>query len=143
MKKVLFSLLVISLILAILFQSVFSANATIIYEEKDNLTRIAYKNYFNCTIKTSRDSFDGRAILFPGLLISFMGGVNVKRASGILVTYLDQFGEITFNNDEYGGNFNYAFIFSFNGYFRNWVYKAWRIFDINGTVKFARVCYNS
>ena len=140
MNKVLLSIVIISMILLIPLQSVFSANATNINEEKNKSAGIFHKNYFFCKIRTS-DPIDGRAILIPGFSFFPMGGVNVKRAFGILIAFEHFGGSIYFNNDEYSSNFKYAFILWFNGYFKNYWYKTWKIFDIDGIAVFARVCH--
>jgi hypothetical protein len=141
MKKVLLSIVIISIILLIPLQSVFSANATFINKEKENLTRFVHKNYFKCKINTSKESVDGRALFFPGLLRSVMYGANVIRAFGILIADSYYAGHISFNNDKYYGDWIYALVISFNGNFHNYFYKAFPVFDMEGTAKFARVCY--
>jgi len=142
MKKVLLVVFFVSMMLMIPFQSVFSANATFISEEKSNLIRIAHKNYFNCKINTSKDSIDCRAILFPGLVRSIMYGAKVIRTFGILIADSYYAGHISFDNDKNMGDWIYALVISFNGYFHNYFYRAFPVFDIKGTAKFALVCYS-
>jgi len=133
-------ILVVGIIFLFLVVGSQPENATNINEEKNKLTGIFHKNYFFCKIRTS-DPIDGRDILIPGFSFFPRGGVNVKRAFRILVAYKHYGGSIYFNNDEYSSNFKYAFIFWFNGYFKNYWYKTWQIFDINGIAIFARVCH--
>jgi hypothetical protein len=140
MKKVLL-IIIISILFLIPLQSVFSANAKFISEEKENLTGIAHKIYFKCKINTSKESVDGRAILFPGLVRSIGYGAKVIRAFGILIADSYLAGHISFNNDKYYGDWRYALVFLFNGYFHNYFDKAFRVFDMKGTAKFAIVCY--
>ena len=143
MKKVVFSIITISLMLGTMFQSVLSANEIFLDEEKDKLTGvITHKDYLNCKIRTYEFGVDGRAFLFPGCLFAFMGGGNIKRASGILIAFEYMMGYISFNNDTYHGDWKYVFIFSFNGYFRNYYDRVWKVFDMNGIAKFARVVYH-
>ena len=133
--------LAVAVIILFLGVTVQPAIADFINGEDFKLSRLGYKNYFNCKIRTS-DAIDGRVLLFPGFSLSFMGGANVKIAFGILIAYDYVAGCIHFNNDKYKGDFNYAIIFLFNGFFKNYFYKPWPVIDINGTAKFARVCYN-
>jgi hypothetical protein len=124
-----------------LFQSVTSKNPNFINDESNNITSVAYKNYFNCKIRTS-GAMDGRVLLFPGLLFSIGDGANVKRSSGTLIAFDYLAGSIYFDNDEYRGDFRYAVVFWFNGYIHNYFEGPWKIFDINGTALIARVSYN-
>jgi hypothetical protein len=141
MKKVLLSIVFISMMLLIPLQSVYSANATFISKVKQDLTRIAHKVYFNCKINTSKESVDGRAELFPGLIRSIGYGAKVIRAFGILIADSYLAGHISLNTDKYYGDWIYALVFSFNGYFHNYFYKAFRVFDMTGTAKFALIFY--
>ena len=112
-------------------------------DEKEILRGINVKDYKNCKIRS--EDGDGRAILIPGYISSFLqpgtSGVTVKRAFGIL------FGDecvghpIYFNDDSYCGNWTRAYVFSFNGYFSNYWDRTWRAFKIDGTAKFVRVYY--
>jgi hypothetical protein len=144
MNKVLFSIIIISLLLVTLLQSVRSANEVFLDGQKDKVAGYpTHKDYFNCKIKTYEFGVDGRAFLFPGCLKAFMGGGNIKRASGILIAFEHIMGEISFNDDEYNGDWIRAYIFSFNGYFRNYMDRVWQVFNMDGTAKFARVIYYS
>jgi hypothetical protein len=56
----------------------------IVPKSKNVLTGIpTHKDYFFCEIKTYKYGVDGRVFLFPGCLKAFLGGVNVRRSSGI------------------------------------------------------------
>jgi hypothetical protein len=48
---------------------------------------------------------------------------------------------VYFNNDKYLANWSYAYVFWFSGYFSNYFDKAYPVFEIDGTAKFARVYY--
>jgi len=144
MKKVVMPIIIISLILVIIFQSVLSANAIFINKEKDKLIENNYKDYRNCKISTKHDNIVGRAFLFPGFLSSgwWSGSyVNVKRASGILIEGdSDWTVAIFFNDDHYYNNWVKAYVFSFTGYFSNKKnFLMENVFEINGTAKFVRV----
>jgi len=146
MKKVLLLLIIINLIVITFFQSILSASIIYIGEEKDNLLDNDYKNYFNCIIRTDECAVDGRAFLFPGYLFSWLGphepGANVKRASGMLIAEEYIMGYISFNDDKYYGNWEIAYVFSFNGHFDNYYDRAYKVFEMNGTAKFVRVYYS-
>jgi hypothetical protein len=147
MKKAILYIIIISLIFVIIFQSVLSANAIFINDDKSKLQENNYKDYWNCTIK-AKEGIEGKAFLFPGFFSSWPGsdsaGVDVKRAFGILIRDNEPcplYG-IYFNNDYYYANWTKAYVFSFTGYFYNYFDGPWRIFEINGTAKFVRI-YNT
>jgi len=147
MKKAILYIIIISLIFVIIFQSVLSANAIFINDDKSKLQENNYKDYWNCTIK-AKEGIEGKAFLFPGFFSSWPGsdsaGVDVKRAFGILIRDNEPcplYG-IYFNNDYYYTNWTKAYVFSFTGYFYNYFDGPWRIFEINGTAKFVRI-YNT
>lgn len=143
MKKVLLSLVIINLIFITFFQSILSARMICINEENDNLLDNNYKNYFNCIIRTDECAVDGRAFLFPGYLFSWLGpGANVKRASGMLIAEEYIMGYISFNDDKYYGDWESAYVVSFTGYFNNGYDRAYKVFEMNGTAKFARIYYS-
>lgn len=148
MKKVLLPIIIISLVLVTIFQSVLSANAIFINEEKGKVTENNYKDYRNCTIRTKHGSVDGRAVLFPGFWSSGWWsasgpGVDVKGAFGILIGEGSHWTNlIYFNDDHYYIDWIKAYVFSFNGYFSNEVYLPYgAVFEIDGTAKFVRVYY--
>jgi hypothetical protein len=147
MKKVILYIIIISLILIFIFQSILSANAIFINDDKSKLQEKNYKDYWNCTIKAI-EGVEGKAFLFPRFFSSWPGsdsaGVDVNRAFGILIRDYEPcplYG-IYFNNDYYYTNWTKAFVFSFTGDFYNYFYGPWRLFEINGTAKFVRI-YNT
>lgn len=121
-KPVLYKTLVFGVIVLFFGIVIQPAFANSINKEENKLTSTGFKNYFNCKIRTS-EAFDGRALIFPGLLISFLRSANVKIAFGKLVAYEHEAESIYFDKDEYGSKFRYAFVFCFNGYFVNYFYK--------------------
>ena len=94
-----------------------------------------------------KGAVDGKAFLFPGFYSSWPGkdstGVTVKRALGILIrdgSSCPDYG-LYFNNDFYYTNWSSVYIVLFNGYFYNTFYGPWRLFEIDGAVKFVRVYF--
>jgi hypothetical protein len=108
---------------------------------------LKYKDYKDCSIR-AKEGVDGKAFLFPGFFSSWpesdSNGIDVERAFGILIrvhVICPCYG-IYFNNDYYYSNWTKAYVFSFTGYFYNYFYGPWRIFEIDGTAKFVRVYYS-
>ena len=134
--------------LVTIFQSVPSANAVFINEEKDKVTAYNYKDYIACTIKSESGSVSGRAFLFPGFCFSGWWfdsghGVYVVGASGILIGVdSDWSGVIYFNDDHYWNDGIRAYVISFFGYFSNQKnFLLENVFEINGIALFVRVYY--
>lgn len=150
MKKVLLLLIIIIFMFVPLFQSTYSVNALLMNQGSDIAAgRNNYKNYWNCTISSKNGNVDHRAFLFPGFWYSGTWsssgpGVEVKRASGILIGDGTDFTyPIYFNDDHYYTNWKIAFVFSFTGYFSNyWDRPGVRVFEIQGTATFVRVYYS-
>jgi hypothetical protein len=148
MKKIVLLLIIFSLILVLLFQTVLSIHAVFITEETDKVTENNYKDYRNCTIKTNQGSVDGNAFLFPGWGSSGWWspsgpGLDVNGAFGILSgDGSDWTNLIYFNDDHYYKDWKLAYVFSFTGYFSNERYPPYGpVFNIDGTAQFVRVYF--
>ena len=148
MRKILLSIIFFNLMLISVFQSALSADAVYISQGRDNFIDGNYKDYRNCSITSKNGNVDRRACLFPGFWgsgpwSSSGPGVDVKKASGILIGYGTDFtSPIYFDDDHYYTNWQIAFVFSFTGSFSNyWDRPGVSVFEINGTAKFVRVYY--
>jgi len=140
MRKVLVSILVISLVSIPFFNSVNSSNTICNNRDSEKLLGRNFKDYRNCRIRNTQDVVDGIAYLFPGYFSG--GGGNVNRAFGILASReAIMLFRLYFNEDYYFSNWSFAIIFSFDGYFQNFWEGPYRIFEIDGTAKFVRLYF--
>jgi len=146
MKKTLFSIIITIILFTTILQSNIKVNAISKFKEDRKDIEIKYKDYSNCRIRTKDGEVDGKAFLFPGFIYSWPGsdsnGVDVEKAIGVLIgDGSDWTNHIYFNDDQYYMNWKKAYIISFNGFFYNYFYSPWRVFEIDGTAKFVRLYY--
>ena len=138
MKKVLVSIIFISILSITLLNSVNSADTICITHDDERILGGNFKDYRDCRIRTPQGEVDGIAYLFPGY---FSSDDTVERAFGILTARDAIMNCLFFDDDYYFSNWSFAIVFSFDGYFQNFWDGPYRIFEIDGTAKFVRVYF--